>query len=140
MSVHDQLAGAVHEEPIRATVRNAQFPASRPPRLTASLPEADTALPPGWSTHAPEMWVRSRHALVPIGAPDESTSPPAAASSAPEWQLCRELHDGLGPTLAGLALGLGTAQALSVGQPDLHGLLVRLEVETHRAVADLRRI
>jgi signal transduction histidine kinase len=30
------------------------------------------------------------------------------------------LHDGLGPTLAGLALSLGTAQALSAGQPDLH--------------------
>jgi two-component system NarL family sensor kinase len=55
-------------------------------------------------------------------------------------RLCRELHDGLGPTLAGLALGLGTAQALSSGQPDLHELLSRLTAETQRAVTDLRRI
>src|SRR5215470_11286287 len=55
-------------------------------------------------------------------------------------RLCRELHDGLGPTLAGLALGLGTAQALSAGQPDLHELLGRLTAETQRAVTDLRRI
>ena len=55
-------------------------------------------------------------------------------------RLCHELHDGLGPTLAGLALSLGTAQALSAGQPDLHELLGRLTAETQRAVSDLRRI
>jgi signal transduction histidine kinase len=55
-------------------------------------------------------------------------------------RLRRELHDGLGPTLAGLALGLDTARALSAGQPDLQHLLGRLIVETQRAVTDLRRI
>lgn len=55
-------------------------------------------------------------------------------------RLCHELHDGLGPILAGLVLGLGTAQALSDGQPDLHELLGRLTTETQRAVTDLRRI
>jgi signal transduction histidine kinase len=50
------------------------------------------------------------------------------------------LHDGLGPTLASLTLGLDTARALSAGQPDLQHLLGRLMVETQRAVIDLRRI
>jgi len=55
-------------------------------------------------------------------------------------RLCRELHDGLGPTLAGLTLGLDTAHALSAGQPDLQQLLGRLKAETQRAVAEVRRI
>jgi signal transduction histidine kinase len=54
--------------------------------------------------------------------------------------LRRELHDGLGPTLAGLTLGLDTAWALSAGQPDLQRLLGRLVAETQRAVTDLQRI
>src|SRR5215813_5165590 len=55
-------------------------------------------------------------------------------------RLCRELHDGLGPTLAGLTLGLDTAHALSAGQPDLQQLLGRLKAETQRAMAEVRRI
>jgi two-component system, NarL family, sensor kinase len=56
------------------------------------------------------------------------------------WRLCRELHDGLGPTLAGLTLGLDTAWTLSAGQPELQQLLERLKAETQRAVGDMRRI
>ena len=72
--------------------------------------------------------------------PDGSQAGPLNARDLERRWLCRELHDGLGPTLAGLALSLGTAQALSAGQPDLHELLGRLTAETHRAVSDLRRI
>jgi len=38
-------------------------------------------------------------------------------------RLCRGLHDGREPTLAGLVQGLGTARALPAGQPDLRELL-----------------
>jgi len=55
-------------------------------------------------------------------------------------RLRRDLHDGLGPTLAGLTLGLDTAQALSPGQPELQELLGKLKAETQRAVADVRGI
>lgn len=55
-------------------------------------------------------------------------------------RLRRDLHDGLGPTLAGLTLGLDTARALSPGQADLRELLDGLKAETQRAVADVRRI
>ena len=55
-------------------------------------------------------------------------------------RLRRDLHDGLGPTLAGLTLGLDTARALSLGQPELHELLGRLKAETQRAVTDVRRV
>jgi two-component system, NarL family, sensor kinase len=55
-------------------------------------------------------------------------------------RLRRELHDGLGPTLAGLMLGLDTARVLSAGRPDLEHLLGRLAMETQRAVTDLRRV
>ena len=55
-------------------------------------------------------------------------------------RLRRDLHDGLGPTLAGLTLGLDTALTLAPGQPDLQELLGRLKAETQRAVTDVRRI
>jgi two-component system, NarL family, sensor kinase len=140
MSVHEQLSTALHEEPMGATVRNRQLLASRRRRLTPSRHEADTDRVPGWSTRAPQFWVLSGHAFLPNGAPDALALSSASASSAPESRLCRELHDGLGPILAGLALGLSTAQARSAGQPDLHELLRRLTAEADRAVADLRRI
>ena len=55
-------------------------------------------------------------------------------------RLCRELHDGLGPALAGLTLGLDTAMAHTAGHPELQELLGGLQAETQRAVTDLRRI
>src|SRR6516162_9011265 len=111
MSVHEQRAG---EQPGPYDAR----------------PPAGSAWHPGVSVHG----------VAPRPAPN---GPPAGLVITREQEtqrLCRELHDGLGPTLAGLALSLGTAQALSAGQPDLHELLGRLTAETQRAVSDLRRI
>ncbi len=73
-------------------------------------------------------------------ARDDSLACPVTAREQEKRRLCRELHDGLGPTLAGLTLGLDTAHALSAGQPDLQQLLGRLKAETQRAVAEVRRI
>ena len=140
MSVHEQLIRTGHEKPIRATVSDSWVRASWRRRRTASWHVADTDRASGWSTQVPPFLVLSSHAFEPTGAPDASALPPGSASSASEWRLCRELHDGLGPTLAGLALGLGTAQALSAAQPGLHELLGRLAAEAERAVADLRRV
>ena len=80
------------------------------------------------------------HAVALRPAPNGPHAGPVVTREQETQRLCRELHDGLGPTLAGLALSLGTAQALSAGQPDLHELLGRLTAETQRAVSDLRRI
>jgi signal transduction histidine kinase len=57
-------------------------------------------------------------------------------------RLRRDLHDGLGPTLAGLALGIDTVRrGLADGSPGGTGdLLVTLREEAERAVADIRRI
>jgi signal transduction histidine kinase len=55
-------------------------------------------------------------------------------------RLRRDLHDGLGPTLAGLTLGLDTARARATDQPALTELLGKLKAETQRAVSDVRRI
>jgi len=85
-----------------------------------------------------EQLGRARHEERP--SPNDSLAGLVITREQEGRRLCRELHDGLGPTLAGLALGLGTAQALSGGQPDLHELLGRLTAETQRAVTDLRRI
>jgi signal transduction histidine kinase len=57
-------------------------------------------------------------------------------------RLRRDLHDGLGPTLAGIALGIDTVhRALPDGSPGgTADLLVTLREEAERAVADIRRI
>jgi two-component system NarL family sensor kinase len=91
---------------------------------------ADLARQAGPATHA----VALRRAL------DASRAGLVTAQEEERRRLRRDLHDGLGPTLAGLTLGLDTARARSSGQPELKELLGRLKAETQRAVADIRRI
>jgi len=79
-------------------------------------------------------------AVLPRATRADSLVSLVTAREQEKRRLCRELHDGLGPTLAGLTLGLDTAHALSAGQPDLQQLLGRLKAETQRAVAEVRRI
>jgi signal transduction histidine kinase len=57
-------------------------------------------------------------------------------------RLRRDLHDGLGPTLAGIALGIDTVhRALpDDGPPETADLLTALREEAERAVTDIRRI
>jgi two-component system NarL family sensor kinase len=57
-------------------------------------------------------------------------------------RLRRDLHDGLGPTLGALTLGLDTTR-LALAQDDpkaVDGLLVELKAQTQEAVSDVRRL
>jgi signal transduction histidine kinase len=91
---------------------------------------ADLARQAGPATHA----VALRRAL------DASRADLVTMREEERRRLRRDLHDGLGPTLAGLTLGLDTAQALAPGQPELRELLDRLKAEMQRALTDVRRI
>ncbi len=91
---------------------------------------ADLARQAGPATHA----VALRRAL------EASRAGLVTAREEERRRLRRDLHDGLGPTLAGLTLGLDTARGRSAGQPELQELLGRLKPETQRAVTDVRRI
>lgn len=51
-----------------------------------------------------------------------------------------DLHDGLGPTLATVALGLGAAAERLHDEPDLTVLLTDLEGELQAAIADIRNL
>jgi signal transduction histidine kinase len=55
-------------------------------------------------------------------------------------RLRRDLHDGLGPTLGGLTLGLDAARSMVTGKPSAEELLVRLKEESQEAVSDVRRL
>jgi signal transduction histidine kinase len=56
-------------------------------------------------------------------------------------RLRRDLHDGLGPTLAGLAFGLDGARGLlTEEQRDADRLLAELKAQTQAAVSDIRRL
>ena len=55
-------------------------------------------------------------------------------------RLRRDLHDGLGPTLGGLTLGLDAARSVVTGKSSAEQLLVRLKEECQEAVEDVRRL
>lgn len=56
-------------------------------------------------------------------------------------RLRRDLHDGIGPTLAGVALGLDIAASLVDADPDqARSVLADLKAETSGAVDDVRRL
>ena len=106
------------------------------PLEAAAFPQifqSQAARPAAWAVARPAAWAVARRrprddllaGVAPVGGGDR------------RW-LCRELHDGLGPALVGLVLGLGTAQARSAGDPDLQRLLGRRAADAQRAVTDLR--
>ena len=80
------------------------------------------------------------HAVALRRALDASRAGLVTAREEERRRLRRDLHDGLGPTLAGLTLGLDTARTRLASQPELQELLGKLKAETQRAVADVRRI
>ncbi|WP_328470372.1 histidine kinase [Actinoplanes sp. NBC_00393] len=53
-------------------------------------------------------------------------------------RIRRDLHDGLGPTLAGLALGLGAARRSVAGRPETARLLAELHDEVQQCLVDVR--
>ncbi|MEV0679688.1 sensor histidine kinase [Actinosynnema sp. NPDC050436] len=56
-------------------------------------------------------------------------------------RVLRDLHDGVGPSLAAIALGLRAARHLVARDPASAGtLLARLEEEVHGAVGEIRRL
>jgi two-component system NarL family sensor kinase len=65
----------------------------------------------------------------------------AVARDEERHRIRRDLHDGLGPTLAGVALGLGAAKR-SVAQtaPDTAELLGHLEIEVRDSLDDVKRL
>jgi signal transduction histidine kinase len=80
------------------------------------------------------------HAVALRRALDVSRTGLVTAREEERRRLRRDLHDGLGPTIAGLTLGLDTAGALCADDPGLASLLGSLKAETQRAVGDIRRI
>ncbi len=90
----------------------------------------DLARQAGVAAHAVRLTTdlqRSRERLV-------------AAREEERRRLRRDLHDGLGPQLASLALKLETARNRMASDPDTVSLLTDLSMRTQEAVADIRRL
>jgi signal transduction histidine kinase len=63
------------------------------------------------------------------------------ATQAERSRLRRDLHDGLGPSLSGVALGLESVRRALSGNPDRAGrILDRAQAEVRGAVDEVRRI
>jgi len=80
------------------------------------------------------------HAVALREALDAARAALVAAREEERRRLRRDLHDGLGPTMAALTLGLETACMMAAGCRQQKDLLHSLKAETQRAVTDLRRI
>ncbi len=66
---------------------------------------------------------------------------PTDAADEARRRVLRDLHDGLGPSLAAITLGLRAARHLVARDPASAGpLLARLEEEMHHAVGEIRRL
>lgn len=63
-----------------------------------------------------------------------------AAREEERRRLRTDLHDGLGPTLAGVGLGLSVAADRLEADPDLARLLRDLDAELQAAIQDIRRV
>lgn len=65
----------------------------------------------------------------------------AVARDEERHRIRRDLHDGLGPTLAGVALGLGAARrAVAASAPETADLLASMETEVKGSLADVKRL
>ena len=72
---------------------------------------------------------------------DRSRGQVIAASLAERDRLRRDLHDGMGPSLGGLALGLGAAEAVFDTDPaTTKQILSRARAEAEQTVTEIRRI
>jgi signal transduction histidine kinase len=80
------------------------------------------------------------HAVALRQALEDSRARLVTAREEERRRLRRDLHDGLGPAIAGLTLGLDAARTLADGQRELDDLLIRLKAETRQVLADIRRI
>jgi signal transduction histidine kinase len=81
------------------------------------------------------------HAVQVTTALQQSRSALVTAREEERRRLRRDLHDGLGPTLAGVTLGLHAVQAtLPESAGDAVERLAELEAQIEGAVADVRRL
>ncbi|HEY9377715.1 MAG TPA: ATP-binding protein [Jiangellaceae bacterium] len=82
--------------------------------------------------------VRSRRLTEDLARERERV---VAATLAERERLRQDLHDGLGPSLSGIALGLEAAdEALHRHRATAHDLMVRTRAEAESAVREIRRV
>jgi signal transduction histidine kinase len=141
----DPLPAAAHGSPAGATVslplRHATADVGR---LVVGLGAGQRRLDP-----ADERLLRDFAAQIGVAAHAarltadlrQSHDRLAAARDAERHRIRRDLHDGLGPMLAGLALGLGAARrSVTRGDPGSTALLGHLQEELRQCLEDVRRL
>jgi signal transduction histidine kinase len=108
-----------------------------PRRPTESFNDADRRLLAGLAHHAGA----AVHAAGLARQLQQSRERLVTAREEERRRIRRDLHDGLGPALAGVAMQLDAARRLMRRDADAAGqLLQRLREQTQAAIADIRRL
>lgn len=126
----DRLVLGDHSEPLRtvaqlgATVVPGESPLQAMTKAVAVAPQVAVA----------------RHAAVLADALDVAHGRLLDATEIEQDRLRRDLHDGLGPSLAALTLRVDTARNTVGDDPELDAVLLSLRSQVQEAVADVRRV
>src|SRR6516164_713361 len=108
-----------------------------PRRPTESFNDADRRLLAGLAHHAGA----AVHAADLTTQLQRSRERLVTAREEERRRIRRDLHDGLGPALAGIAMQLDAARRLMRSDPDTAGQLLRhLREQTQAAITDIRRL
>ena len=108
-----------------------------PRRPTETFNDADRRLLAGLAHHAGA----AVHAADLTTQLQQSRERLVAAREEERRRIRRDLHDGLGPVLAGIAMQLDAARRLMRSDPDTAGpLLQHLREQTQAAITDIRRL
>ncbi len=110
--------------------------------LTVGLPPGQRFLDPTDErllAHFAQQAGAAAHSVGLTDALRRSRDALAVARDEERYRIRRDLHDGLGPTLAGIALGLGAA-IRSAGTVDDADLLGHLHAEVQGSLDDVKRL
>ena len=141
----EPVPAATHGDPVGGTAQlELQHTGEVVGHLTIGLPPGQRFLDPGDERLLRDVARQAGVAVAGVRLTHDlrrSRDALAVARDEERHRIRRDLHDGLGPTLAGVALGIGAARrSVAAAVPDTAELLGHLEAEVRDSLDDVKRL
>ncbi|HTJ37742.1 MAG TPA: GAF domain-containing sensor histidine kinase [Dactylosporangium sp.] len=141
----ESAPAATHGQPVGATAEvELHHTGEVVGHLTIGLPPGQRFLDPGDERLLRDVAQQAGVAVAGVRLTHDlrrSRDALAVARDEERHRIRRDLHDGLGPTLAGVALGIGAARrSVAAAAPDTAELLGHLEAEVRESLHDVKRL